>query len=52
MQTKAYEKVRLICSLRYALERGELSLVYQPQIYTAEGAVVGFEALLRWNSLE
>ncbi|MBP2663207.1 MAG: hypothetical protein H6Q71_1155 [Firmicutes bacterium] len=52
MQTEAYEKMRLTNGLRYALELGELSLAYQPQIVTAEGTVVGFEALLRWNSSE
>jgi len=52
MQTEAYQKMRLTSSLRYALERGELSIVYQPQIVTTERFVTGFEALLRWNSLE
>jgi len=37
--------------LRRALEHGELSLHYQPQL-TVEGTVMGFEALLRWNSSE
>lgn len=52
MQTEAYEKIRLTGSLREALERGELSLAYQPQVLVTEGTVVGFEALLRWNSAE
>lgn len=52
MQNEAYEKMRLTSGLRYALKQGELSLVYQPQILTAQGTVTGFEALLRWNSLE
>lgn len=52
MQTEAYQKMKLTSSLRYALERGELSIVYQPQIVTAERFVTGFEALLRWNSPE
>ena len=52
MQTEAYQKMRLTSSLRYALERSELSLVYQPQIVTTERIVTGFEALLRWNSPE
>lgn len=52
MQTEAYQKMRLTSSLRYALERGELSIVYQPQIVTSERFVTGFEALLRWNSPE
>ena len=48
---EAYEKMMLTNSLRRALERGELSLHYQPQL-TVEGVVIGFEALLRWNSSE
>ncbi|WP_378955112.1 EAL domain-containing protein [Pelosinus sp. sgz500959] len=52
MQTEAYKKIQLTASLRYALTWGELSLVYQPQVVTAERTVIGFEALLRWNSSE
>ena len=48
---EAYEKMMLTNGLRRALERGELSLHYQPQL-TVKGAVIGFEALLRWNSFE
>lgn len=32
-----------------AMERGELSLAYQPIVSLATGAVTGAEALLRWN---
>ena len=52
MQTEAYEKVNLTNSLRYAIERAELSLQYQPQVLVERNAVIGFEALLRWNSPE
>ena len=52
MQAEAYKKMQLTGSLRYALERGELSIVYQPQISTTKRTVTGFEALLRWNSVE
>jgi EAL domain-containing protein (putative c-di-GMP-specific phosphodiesterase class I) len=34
--------------LQLALERGELSLVYQPKVHLATGAVSGVEALARW----
>jgi diguanylate cyclase (GGDEF)-like protein len=36
-------------ALREALARGEFALVYQPQLCARNGAVVGGEALLRWN---
>lgn len=48
----AYEKMMLTNGLRRGLERGEFFLNYQPQ-FTAKGDhIVGFEALLRWNSPE
>jgi EAL domain-containing protein (putative c-di-GMP-specific phosphodiesterase class I) len=34
--------------LQLALERGELSLVYQPKVHLATGAISGVEALARW----
>ena len=36
--------------LRLALDRGEFSLVYQPQIDARTGCMVGVEALIRWSS--
>jgi len=38
--------------LRYAISRGELSLVYQPQARASTQEIIGFEALLRWNNRE
>jgi diguanylate cyclase len=38
--------------LRGAVERGELSLHYQPQFNIATGKVTGMEALLRWTHPE
>lgn len=35
--------------LRQALERGEFSLVYQPQVQAANRQLVAMEALLRWT---
>ncbi|AIF49746.1 EAL domain-containing protein [Pelosinus sp. UFO1] len=51
MQAEAYEKILLINSLRHAIENNELLLHYQPQVST-NGIIIGFEALLRWNSPE
>lgn len=37
-------------NLRSAFDRGEFVLHYQPKIALATNAVVGYEALLRWNT--
>jgi predicted signal transduction protein with EAL and GGDEF domain len=39
----------LVCDLARAIERDQLSLVYQPQVYIATGEPFGHEALLRWH---
>ena len=43
------DRERLEVELRLALARGEFVLYYQPVISIATGAIVGFEALIRWN---
>nr|WP_234642241.1 GGDEF domain-containing phosphodiesterase [Delftia tsuruhatensis] len=43
------EKVLLHERLKQALDRGLLSLHFQPQVQVAGGQVQGVEALLRWN---
>jgi len=50
-QQDIHQKMVLSSSLHQALERNELVLHYQP-VLTPEGILVGFEALLRWNSPE
>lgn len=35
--------------LRHAIDAGELSLWYQPQVDAASGKVIGAEALMRWR---
>ena len=49
MNSRAMERMSLENSLRYAIERGEFSLHYQPVIHVATEKMVGAEALLRWN---
>jgi len=43
------EKIELEGDLRKAIERGELLLHYQPQIRTEDRAMIGMEALVRWQ---
>lgn len=50
MNTAALQRFTVEEQLRGALERGELSLVYQPQFDVRTGAISGMEALLRWRS--
>lgn len=52
MLREAQEKLLLTNSLRRALARKELKVVYQPQIDLHNQQVTGFETLLRWHSEE
>ena len=52
MNIDAVEHLRMRNGLRGALEHGEFVLHYQPQISLANGAVIGAEALIRWNHPE
>ena len=52
MNAAALKRLTMESLLRQALERGELSLHYQPQMDVASGTLSGMEALLRWNSAE
>jgi len=45
----AAERLGVQSRLRQAIECGELSLVYQPQVRLADGRLLGLEALLRWR---
>jgi len=49
---RAAKLIHMGQSLRKAVERDELYLEYQPKIDTCSGAMIGLEALLRWNHPE
>ncbi len=50
MRDCSQEDLQLDTALHGALERNELHLVFQPVVRSADGSVVGLEALLRWQS--
>ena len=52
MNAHALRWMSLETHLRRAIERGELSLNYQPQVSIADGSMCSMEALLRWRSPE
>jgi diguanylate cyclase (GGDEF)-like protein/PAS domain S-box-containing protein len=52
LNDRAMERLTLENSLRVALEKRELFLVYQPQLEIATGRITGGEALLRWRHPE
>ncbi len=49
MNAQVVERLTLESSLRLALSKDELFLMYQPQMEISTGRITGLEALLRWQ---
>lgn len=49
MHVRAVTRLQLETDLRFAIERNEFELYYQPIIGLDDASLVGFEALVRWN---
>lgn len=49
MEEENRRKSMLSMELGHAIERDQLSLVFQPQIVTETGGLIGFEVLTRWT---
>jgi predicted signal transduction protein with EAL and GGDEF domain len=52
MEATMERRRKLDIALRMAVGRNELTVAFQPQMRTADGALAGAEALLRWTSPE
>jgi diguanylate cyclase (GGDEF)-like protein/PAS domain S-box-containing protein len=52
MRARAVHRVELERELRYAIEREELVLLYQPVVALGSGEIAGLEALVRWQHPE
>ncbi|PKO33863.1 MAG: hypothetical protein CVU34_10860 [Betaproteobacteria bacterium HGW-Betaproteobacteria-7] len=52
MNARSSERMRTESLLHHALERGELSVFFQPLVNARNGRIAGAEALLRWHNEE
>lgn len=50
MNARSSERMRIESRLHHALERGELSVFFQPLVNAKSGRIAGAEALLRWHN--
>ncbi len=50
LASELYEQLNIEQEIRYALEKGEFYLVYQPKYNLKTEQVIGFEALIRWEN--
>lgn len=52
MRKSTARRAQMDIALRFALERNEMVLMYQPKACLQDGTLKGFETLLRWNHPE
>ncbi|MBK8972033.1 MAG: EAL domain-containing protein [Hahellaceae bacterium] len=52
LNRKAHRALTIETRLRKALENQELTLVFQPQVSSVDGHILGAEALVRWHNPE
>ena len=52
LQTQRHQRLQSEMALRQALDRQELRLYYQPIVTLSTQAIIGFEALVRWQHPE
>jgi diguanylate cyclase (GGDEF)-like protein/PAS domain S-box-containing protein len=52
MSTRAIERQFIEGELRFAIEKKQFALHYQPKVNLERGTITGVEALLRWNHPE
>ena len=50
LSDEAYQRLTIEQELRYALEKNEFYIVYQPKYQIATKKIIGFEALIRWEN--